>query len=341
MKVAVTGADGHVGANLIPALLAAGHQPRALILGDRPVAEFPDEIEVRRADVRDAAAVEAALAGVETVIHLAAIVPIASRSFGAMAAVNRDCVSHVIAPCRKPGIRRLVHFSTIDAVDPSPREAPLDEARPLGEWPRSRPYSKSKAEGEQLVREAAALGDLETVILAPTSCLGRRDFAPLLTGQMILTSVAGKMPALIYAGFDWVDVRDVAASAVSALGAPAGGRYVLGGCDAPLGELAGQIVELTGQRRIPPTLPLWTAWLGLPFGVAAATLAGTRPVATSVSLKTVAEVSRDVRHDAAARELGHSPRPLRRTVADTLVWFARRGALQLREDAPAWRAAAG
>lgn len=341
MKVAVTGADGHVGANLIPALIAAGHQPRALILGDRPAADLPDGIEIRRADVRDAAAVADALDGVDAVIHVAGIVSIASRGFEAMAAVNRDGVAHVIAACRRHGIRRLVHFSSIDAVDPFPREAPLDETRPLGDWPLSRPYSKSKAEGERLVREAAAVGDLETVIVAPTSCLGPHDFAPSLTGQTILTLAAGKMPALIDAGFDWVDVRDVAASAVAALSAPAGGRYLLGGRYAPLRELAGHIVELTGQRRVPPVLPLWTAWLGVPFAAAAAAVTGARPVVTAVSLKTVGEAPRDVRHDAAARDLGHTPRPLRQTLADTLVWFARRGSLSLREDAPAWRAAEG
>jgi dihydroflavonol-4-reductase len=339
MKVAVTGADGHVGANLLPALIAAGHTPRAVILGDRPAADLPDGIEIRRADVRDAAAVEAALAGTDAVMHVAGIVSIASRGFEAMAAVNTAGVAHVIAACRRHGIRRLVHFSTVDAVDPFPRDQPLDESRPLADWPLNRPYSKSKAAGERLVREAAAVGDLETVILAPTSCLGPLDFAPSLTGQTILTLAAGRMPALINAGFDWVDVRDVAASAVAALAAPAGNRYLLGGRYAPLRELAGHIVELTGQRRVPPVLPLWTAWLGVPFATAAAALTGARPVVTSVSLKTVGEAPRDVRHDAAARDLGHTPRPLRQTLADTLVWFARRNKLTLPKDAPAWQVA--
>jgi nucleoside-diphosphate-sugar epimerase len=34
----------------------------------------------------------------------------------------------------------------------------------------------------------------------------------------------------------------------------------------------------------------------------------------------------DIRHDKAVRELGHAPRPLRETVADTLRWFEERGA---------------
>ncbi len=341
MKVAVTGADGHVGTNLLPALLAAGHAPRAVILGENPAATLPDCVEIHRADVRDATAVDAALAGVDAVIHVAGVVSIASRGFEAMAAVNREGVAHVIAACRRHGIRRLVHFSTVDAIDPFPREQPLDESRPLGDWPLNRPYSKSKAEGERLVRAAAVAGDLDTVILAPTSCLGPFDFAPSLTGQTILTLAAGRMPALIDAGFDWVDVRDVAASAVAALTAPAGSRYLLGGRYAPLRELAGHIVELTGQRRVPTVLPLWTAWLGVPFATAAAALTGARPVVTSVSLKTVGEAPRDVRHDAATRDLGHTPRPLRQTLADTLVWFARHGKLALREDAPAWGAAEG
>lgn len=340
MHVAVTGAGGHLGRNVLAALQAAGHTTRAIVrAGSTRAGRPPQADEILAADLRDPASLAGALAGIDAVIHLAAVVSVESGGYDDLVAINTAGTARVIAACRAQAVRRLVHFSSIEAFDPHPRHAPLDESRPLADWPLNRPYARSKAEAERLVREAATLGDPEIVILNPTSCLGPHDHGPSHGGQALLMMAAGRMPALLRAGFDWVDTRDVASGAVAALTAPAGNRYLLGGRWADLRELATHVAELRGGGRVPPVLPLWTAWLGLPFAQAFSAMTGRRPVFTPVSLKVVAESPLDVRSDAARHDLGHNPRPLRQTIADSLAWFAREGMLVLPESAPAWQEA--
>src|SRR5262245_41943375 len=71
----VTGASGHIGANLTRALVAQGRRLRAVIRdGDAALRGVPAEIV--RADVRDADAIRGAIAGADTVFHLAARISI-------------------------------------------------------------------------------------------------------------------------------------------------------------------------------------------------------------------------------------------------------------------------
>lgn len=71
--VLVTGGAGFIGSHIVEALVAAGRDVRVLDLRP-PVVTLPDGVDVRAGDVRDGAAVAAALEGVETVCHQAAMV---------------------------------------------------------------------------------------------------------------------------------------------------------------------------------------------------------------------------------------------------------------------------
>jgi dihydroflavonol-4-reductase len=57
-------------------------------------------------------------------------------------------------------------------------------------------------------------------------------------------------------------------------------------------------------------------------------LVGARPLFTAVALDALSG-SREVSHERAARELGYSPRPLHKTVEDSLHWFVESGTLSL------------
>jgi len=63
----------------------------------------------------------------------------------------------------------------------------------------------------------------------------------------------------------------------------------------------------------------------VPFAALAAKISGSEPLFTSEALGALRS-NHDIRHDKAVQELGHAPRPLRETVADTLRWLEERGA---------------
>ena len=127
-KVLVTGASGLAGASLVRALLAQGREVRAMVHADRRALAGLD-VEPFAADVRDPASLERAMAGVDVVYHLAATVSVAADAGPAIEAVNVAGTRNVVAACLRGKVRRLVHFSSIEALRQDPLDQPVDETR--------------------------------------------------------------------------------------------------------------------------------------------------------------------------------------------------------------------
>ena len=317
----ITGASGHLGANLVRELLARGRRVRALVHDDaRSLEGLP--IERVRGDVLALPSLEAACDGVDVVYHLAARISIVRHDEARVRAVNVDGTRSVIEACRRTGVRRLVHFGSIHAYEGEPGSATIDEDTPLVSRPPSPPYDRSKADGERLVRAAVNEG-LDAVILSPTGVIGPHDYGPSFMGRALLSMWAGRMPALTAGGYDWVDARDVVSAAIAAEErAPRGGRYLLSGTWLSVREVA-EIVHRAGGAK-PPRLvcPLWLAGLGAPFAEVVARARGTDPIYTTLSLRALRS-HRDVSRARAARELGFSPRPAEETIREAIGWLAR------------------
>ena len=272
-------------------------------------------------DVRDSEAVARGVAGAEVVFHLAANLSLEGDRDGAAWAVNVGGTANVVRACLLAGVERLVHFSSVDALEPDPRDQPLDEARPLVDEAHALAYPASKAAAERAVAEAVRQG-LDAVVVCPTAVLGPHDHGPSALGGVLLAIARRRLPALLDAGYDFVDVRDVVAGAMAALErGRRGERYLLSGRWAPLRELARAVAAAAAVPAPSLESPIWLARLAVPLAAGFAWLAGAAPRLTSGSLATLRASHRDVRHDRAARELGYTARPLADTAADTVAWF--------------------
>ncbi|MGB9722989.1 MAG: NAD-dependent epimerase/dehydratase family protein [Chloroflexia bacterium] len=327
MTVVVTGASGHVGGNLLRALLASGRPVRAMVHRDRRAVEGLD-LEVVTGDVRDLETLRRAFAGAEVVYHTAAYISILGGEWPLLEQINVLGTRNVVQACLECRVRRLIHFSSIHALEQEPLDLPVDESRPLVDSRRASPYSRSKAAGEREVRAGMARG-LDAVILYPTAIVGPYDFRPSHFGQVLLYLAQGKLPALVAGGFDWVDVRDVVAAALRAEKvAPPGGRYLLSGHWVALPEIAALVEEFTGVPAPRLVVPLGLARLVAPPATLAARLLRMRPLFTRTAIEAL-DSNRQVSHERAGRDLAYRPRPFRETIRDTLRWFAEAGRLPL------------
>lgn len=326
MTVVVTGASGHLGGGLVRQLLAAGRRVRVLVHADARAVEGLDVTRVD-GDVLDPESLRRAFAGAGTVFHLAAVISITGSQGGRVEAVNVGGTRNVVAACLATGVRRLVHFSSIHAFSQEPRNEPLDESRGPAHRPGSPAYDLSKALGEREVLDGVARG-LDAVILEPTSVIGPYDFRPSRLGRYLLAVARGRIPATVAGGFDWVDARDVCASAIAAerSGRP-GERYLLPGTYLPVAGLAALVAQAAGVRAPRFVLPQGPARAVAPLFTAFARLTGHEPLFTRDSLAAIRTGHPDVRGAKAASELGHAPRPLRETISDTLRWFEESGLL--------------
>lgn len=326
MKIAVTGATGHVGANLVRALVAGGHRVRALVhRGNR---RGLDDVgcEFVDGELLDRASLVRAFSGCERVYHLAARISIVPGADAAVYAANVDGTRHVVAACEVARVARLVHFSSIHALSPLPHDVAIDETRALTSSPRMPPYDRSKAAAERLVLEGIDRG-LDAVIVNPTAILGPHDYGPSAMGRVLVDLYHRKLPALVDGGFDWVDVRDVVAGALAAADrGPRGARYLLSGARKTVRELAALVEEVTGVPAPRLVSPMWLARVGAPFATAVARIAGKEPLYTRHSLHALRN-HQLVSHEKATRELGYAPRPLVETLRAAYDWFRAAGAL--------------
>jgi dihydroflavonol-4-reductase len=306
-------------------LLVEGRQVRVLVHRDSVSLDNFD-VEKVRGDVCDVASLNAAFKGADIVYHLAARVSIEASGWEALHAVNTIGTRNVADACLKNGVRRLVHFSSVDAIEQKPVDIPVDEKSPPAHGKKHPPYDRSKAAGEAGVQAAIAKG-LDAVIINPTAIIGPYDSQPSYQGQMLLSMARGKLPALIEGGFDWVDVRDVVYGAMRAENlAPRGSKYILGGHWASLADIARIVEHETGTRTPGFVCPLWLAEAGAPVVTAFEHLRGRRPLYTRASIIAV-NSNKLISHEKAEKELDYHPRPLEQTICDTLAWFAECGQL--------------
>lgn len=326
MRFVVTGASGHLGANVVRALVAAGEPVRAVDI--RPGAALAGiDAEFVRGNVLDPVTLKDAFAGAEFVFHLAAKISIAGDPDGSVRRVNVDGVSHVAEAALDAGVRRLVHCSSLHAYDVDGTRGPIRENGLRATDSRLPAYDRSKAAGEDELRRVVDRG-LDAVILNPSGMFGPVDPEPSRMGRALLAMFKGRIAVTVTGGFDWVDVRDVAAAFLAAAErGRTGENYLIGGHRASFTELARLAAEVSGRR--PPRLvaPLRPVQLA---AAAAVRLAGPRRAGrlllTPESLHALA-TDPIVDCSKAIAELGYRPRPLAETVADLHASFIADGRL--------------
>ena len=323
MLAAVTGASGHLGANLVRSLIERKWGVRALIHHDTRALEGLD-IERVSGNVLDEESLNRAFTGVDIVFHLAGHISIVNRDRKEVEAINITGVQNVVNACMTLGVKRLVHTSSFHAHKQEPIDEPLDESRPLldaGSYPA---YDYSKAEGERIVKSAILKG-FDAIIINPTGILGPHDYKPSHFGATLLLMVQGKLPALVNAGLNWVDNRDVADGMISAgERAKAGAKYILSGHWITLEDIAQQVASITSVKPPQIILPIWMAKMIAPLATFSDRIRGKRPLFTSISMKEL-ESNPNISHAKASKELGYEPRPLQQTISDTLDWFRSHG----------------
>jgi nucleoside-diphosphate-sugar epimerase len=176
MRILLTGATGNIGSHVLPELLRRGHSVKALVLPGRR--RRLAGVEVVPGDIKDRSAVARAVGGVDTVIHLAAVIPPRSDDDPEQArAVNVDGTANVIAACHaQPRPPRLLFTSTFDVhghtMDrPPPRQ--VDDPLVATD-----PYTAHKIDCERLVRESGLTWAIFRLTDVPV--LGAREPHPIM-----------------------------------------------------------------------------------------------------------------------------------------------------------------
>lgn len=321
----VTGACGHLGGTLVRLLERTGAQVRGLRLPSEQ-ARNRAHVTYYPGDVRDRDSLRPlfrGLAGREVVVfHTAAIVDISGEVTPQMRDVNVNGTKNILALCREYGVKRLVYVSSVHAIPEKDGYAVLREVDRFSPQQVTGGYAKTKAEATQAVLDAAAQG-LDAVVVHPSGILGPFDGTGNHLVQLVKEYAGGKLPACVKGGYDFVDVRDVAAGCLAAAEKGRSGQcYILSNRHYEVQEVLAMAKTLCHGRRL-PVLPMWMAQAAEPLLGWVARVKKQRPLYTKYSLYTLRSNDR-FDHGKATAELGYRPRDLRQTVRDTLRWLAKK-----------------
>ncbi|MCZ4500188.1 MAG: epimerase [Marmoricola sp.] len=333
MKVAVTGAAGFLGLNLVTALLEDGHDVLALdrlspdqLAGTIAAGQHgAGTLRWESVDVLDEDAVAKALDGIEVVHHLVAVIslrqedPVAER-------VNIHGVGSVARAALRAGVRRMVNCGSLASFDYD-KHGTVHEGSARSTDPRLPVYHRSKYYGEVELLKVVDAG-LDAVTCNPTGIYGPVDHPDRLSRMNVglLDAAAGRLPASVPGMFDMVDVRDVAKGfLLAAEKGRTGHNYLIGGHRYDLFEAQVRAAEYAGRKGPRIKIPL-----GL--------LAGLAPVIDPVARRFGSEsfapaalenlvMSPVVDRTKAGAELGYEPRPTEETIRDLVAFFVASGLL--------------
>ncbi len=327
--VLVTGAGGFLGSAVVRQAIAAGHRVRAMVRGSASAANLAGlDVEIVQADIRDADAVAAAVAGSRFVFHVAADYRLWALDPEEIVRTNVVGTRHVMEASQRAGVERIVYTSSVATLALRPGTASADESVALDEAAAIGAYKRSKVFAERLVLEMVARDGLPAVIVNPSTPIGPRDARPTPTGRIIVEAASGRMPAFLDTGLNLVHVDDVAAGHVAALErGRIGERYILGGSNVGLGEMLAVIARFVGRR--PPTIKLPRRLL-YPLAHAAEAWArrtGREPFLTVDGLH-LARYHMFFTSAKAERELGYVARPYEQGLDEAIVWFRGAGLIR-------------
>ena len=325
MTTVVTGAGGFLGSVLVRELVARGRSVRAIIRSNAKALEELD-IEIVAADIRDSSSIDRALAGAESVFHLASVISLSGDRSGSVSATNIDGARNVAEAALKNGVKRFIHCSSIHVFDLKDHGKTINE-NTIRVTTDSPVYDRTKYAGEIAVRNLIKMG-LPAVVIHPTGVIGPGDHRPSRMGQVLIDLSSKKLPALISGGFNWVDVRDVC---VGALAAEEFGRigesYILSGQWHSTRQLATFGEEITGTPPPNFDLPMWLAQGIAPIGSLLGNISSNEYRLNSDTVSAL-KAARKISSAKAETELGFKSRPIRNSVHDAYKWFEKFGLLK-------------
>ncbi|MGZ8238853.1 MAG: NAD-dependent epimerase/dehydratase family protein, partial [Methylobacter sp.] len=215
----VTGATGHLGANLVRRLLADGEQVRVMMHSGRDNGAL-DGLDVERviADLRNSEAVSAAVRGCSRVYHCAALVSTIEGSAAhkrELFDINVRGTIYVLQAAKHHNIDKVVVSGSLSATGYEPDRS-SHEGMPFYPFERHLPYGFTKHLTEHECLKAHADG-LNVVVATSCAIVGPHDYAPSRMGRVLIDYAHGSLRAYIPGGFEFVSSRDIAEGHVLAM----------------------------------------------------------------------------------------------------------------------------
>lgn len=318
----ITGATGFLGRTMAKELIKQEKKVVGLRMpGDK--AHLLPEVDYQIGDITKPYTLDKFFRKAEgkqaVVIHCAGLVTIASEN-NQVWNVNVDGTRNIVDLCEKHKIAKFIYVSSVHAIKEGEAGQIIKEEKQFSASLVKGIYGKSKAEATAYVLKAAERG-LNAMVVHPSGIIGAEDFSGGYMTGMIRAYLKGCFPCAVEGGYDFVDVRDVAAGIVKCIEkGKARETYILSNEYITVKRMFDILSKITGKRRACGMIPLKAVRIIAPLCEKAGKITGGTLLVTPYSVYTLGS-NGNFSHEKAETELGYTVRPVEETLADMVIWL--------------------
>ena len=324
----VTGANGHLGNNLVRLLIDKGIPVRASVRNIKNKEPFVGlNCEVVQSDITDKYSLVRALQGVDTFYAVGAAFKLwAKDPKKEIYDVNLQGTKNIVEAAVEAGVKRIVYVSSIAALNYT--QLPTKES--YGQNPDRRDmYYNSKNDGEKLAFELAKKHNIELVAVLPSAMIGSESFGSLSVSYNIIDLILKKeIPVETGITLNWIDVKDVAEGCyLAATKGKDGERYILANekCTSikDTTKIAQKLfpeLKIKLPLAVPKPILFAIAW----FMELGSKLSGKAPLLSVKDVAMFSGLQQDFDISKARKDLGFNPKKPEIVIREAMIYLNNR-----------------
>lgn len=328
----VTGCTGYVGNVLTKKLISEGCKVIGLARDKEKVERVfgENKPEIIYGDICNKSDIKKLFKGDGpfVVIHTVAYVSIGEGNKKELYDVTVNGTQNILDLAIENKAIKFLHISSTEAIPHKLKlNSDLSNYIPTPQKTR-KGYNRAKSQADVFVLNAVKEHGLNACLILLAGVLGPGDYSNTHMTQVMVDYINGKLPASVNGGYNDFDIRDVADVLPNVIeNFKKGEAYLFANKPDKINEVLGYVSKMTGKKPL-PTLPMWIAYVGLPFLFLGSKITGKRPLYTLSSLASL-KADTNFPLDKVKSEFGYSPRPLEQTVREHILFLSEQGVIKL------------
>jgi dihydroflavonol-4-reductase len=320
----VTGANGHLGNNLVRLLLSKNEKVRATVRNVSNKEPFKGlDCEVVQADITNRESLKKAFKGITNLYAVGANFSMWAKDPKTEIYYNNvQGTQNVFDIAKECGVKNIVYVSSVASLDFTKLPGNVDNGynKDRRNW-----YYNSKNDSDKLAIELGEKYGIRTVVILPSAMIGSEAYKLSYSNNLVYQILSGEIPVDTNVTLNWVDVKDVAFGAYKAmLKGNDGERYILSNEQhTTLQESVKIASELFPELKLktPKKVPKWLLYSVAGLMEFTSKITGKEPQLQRHYLDMFYGLKQDYDITKSKLELGFNPKPSKKALIDALEYL--------------------